>query len=437
MRSVQLRVFEHQQLKVGHSYPTCRSGEEATLEAHHVEALGRYHAATNTQVFELRHQGIKLRHFVGCLRVGPVSLEILPKLGQEEAGAGRDWHGLLVHMLQVVTGARLVQEQAAPLATRSGSLEELFLARFLEVTGRLLREGLVRSYREVEENSATFRGRLLVGPHVRANVARQERVFIAHAIHDADNLPNRALHRALERVARGVSARLASRAEAALMDFPEVTPGPIRPADWSILHRLDRRTERYREALTLARLILQEERPDLRWGDAESFALLFDMNALFERYLERALRGLSGVRVHAQRGRDFWVPTEGAGSRLKPDLIVERAGERPLILDAKWKIPSKGRPEDGDLRQLFAYLHAFDGEESALVYPRAHGEQVERGGRFLAGGRSGRMIFLDLFPDKGAARAGGGLDRPCLRRVREQLGESVGGVVAAVAAEGG
>lgn len=428
MRSVQLRVFEHQQLRVGQSYPTCRSGEVATLEAHHVEALGRYHAATNTPVFELRHQGIKLRHFVGCLRVGPVALEILPKLGREDVGAAKDWYGLLVHMLQVVTGARLVQEQAALLATRSGSLQEVFFARFLEVTGRLLREGLVRSYREVEENSGTFRGRLLVGPHVRANAARQDRVFIAHAVHDADNLPNRILHRALGRVARGASSRLAPRAEAALTDFPEVTPGPIRPADWSILGRLDRRTERYREALVLARLILQEERPDLRWGDAETFALLFDMNALFEGYLERALRGLPGVRVHAQRGRDFWVPTEGARSRLKPDLIVERAGERPLILDAKWKIPPKGRPDDGDLRQLFAYLHAFDGEESALVYPHASEGQRERAGGFLEGERRGRMLFLDLFPDKGAAREGGGLDRPCLRRVREQLGEIVGGV---------
>ena len=103
----------------------------------------------------------------------------------------------------------------------------------------------------------------VVGPHLRANHIRKERMFVAYEVHDADNLPNRILHRALGRLLRTTAAPdLLHLAESALTQFPDVSTAPIRDAEWSTL-RFDRRTERYREAVTLARMILRDERPDL------------------------------------------------------------------------------------------------------------------------------------------------------------------------------
>ena len=48
---------------------------------------------------------------------------------------------------------------------------------------------------------------------------------------------------------------------------------------------LGRSTARYRDALVLARLILEQKAPELRTGTHHVFALLFDMNALWERYV--------------------------------------------------------------------------------------------------------------------------------------------------------
>ena len=395
MGSARFVVYEHQRLVVGEAYET-RRGAVVFTEAH-FEALARYQERTGTAALRLGHRSIRLAHHVGYLRVGSVTLEIYPKLGAHRPD--EDWRSLLFHMLRVVAGVRLTAHDHAPLSSRAGDLYELLVGRFLDEVHVLLREGLARSYREVEENSSTFRGRLLVGAHARANAAHQERVFVAYEVQDADHLPNRILWRALERVRRTTSSSdLLHRADAAAVDFPEVTDTPIRPSDWGRLH-FDRRTERYREAIGLARMILLDERPDLRWGDQEVVALLFDMNALFEAYLEAAMRGLPGVRVKSQKEQRFWQPPGERARMLKPDLIVQFAGqERPLVVDAKWKVPDRGRPADDDLRQVFAYLHGFEAERGVLVYPRANDVQRNHEAPFLGGVLRGRVGFLDLFP---------------------------------------
>lgn len=395
MGSSRFVVYEHQRLVVGERYET-RRGHVVFTEGH-FEALARYQERTGTAALRLGHKSVRLAQHVGYLRVGPVTLEIYPKLGAHRPN--EDWRGLLLHMLRVVAGVRLTPHEHAPLQSRAGDLYALLIGRFLDQVHALLREGLARSYREVEENSQTFRGRLLVGAHARANAAHQERVFVAYEVQDADHLANRILWRALERVRRTTSSSdLLHRAESAAVDFPEVTDTAIRPADWGRL-RFDRRTERYREAIGLARMILLDERPDLRWGDREVVALLFDMNALFEAYLEAAMRGLPGVRVKSQKTQRFWQPP-GEGARvLKPDLLVQVPGqERPLVVDAKWKIPDRGRPADDDLRQVFAYLHGFEADRGVLVYPRANDSQQSHEAPFLGGRLRGRVGFLDLFP---------------------------------------
>ena len=395
MRSVRFVVHEHQRLVVGVGYDDGRGGL-ATFEDHHFDALAKYRERTESQAFTLGHRSIRLCQHVGYLRVGSVSLEIYPKLSQDRPE--QEWRGLLFHMLRVVSGVRLAPQDQAPLMHRAGDLFEMLLARFVELTRALVREGLARTYREVQENGTVFRGRLVVGAHLRENFVRKERLYVAYEVHDADNLPNRILHRALDRVLKTTgSPDLARQAEAALADFPDVSLAPIRDSEWSTL-RFDRRTERYREALVLARMILRDERPDFRWGDQRVIALLFDMNALFESYLYEALRGLSGVSVRSQSPHRFWRPATGAAAWLKPDLLVSVHGSSaPIVLDAKWKIPKKGRPADDDLRQLFAYLHAFGSAEGALVYPRANGTQTDTSGDFLAGPHSGRVVHLDLF----------------------------------------
>lgn len=395
MRREVLVVHEHQRLVVGGS-TRLRRADDAEIERWHWEALAAYTERSGTTAFRIGHDTITVGHHVGYLQVGTLRMEVLPKLKRARDG---NWRALLVHMLREVLGLRLVVHQASPLRSRPGSLLSALVDRYLDLVEGLLREGLVRAYREVEGNESCLRGRLVVDRHVRENAAHKERLYVAYPVFDADVLLNRILHQALAkvRVATADDGQR-DRTEALLAAFPEVGTQPVVRADFDRI-QLDRRTLRYAEALELARLLLLSERPDLRWGGAPVLSLLFDMNLLFEAYVLRQLRRVPGIKVRAQARKVFWRGASGGTKLLKPDLLVTIDGvPEPLVLDTKWKMPDRGLPSDDDLRQLFAYLRTFGASRGLLLYPRATAEQGAMDGAYTDGALVGGFDFIDLLP---------------------------------------
>jgi len=402
-----LVVHEHQRLVVPHRGRGLRSGDQP-IDQQQWEALAAYADRAGQAAFRIGHRKVTVGHHVGFLQVGTLRLEVLPKL---QKSMDADWRALLPHMLREVLGVRITAQENSPLLSRPGAIYRVLLTRFLSEVDRLVREGLARAYREVESNERCMRGRLLVGRHLRLNAAHRERLYVAYPVFDADTVLNRIVHQGLLRVLETAPDEvLRSRAEALLGSFPEVSDARVRRADFERV-RLSRSTTRYREALELARLILLSERPDLRWGGAPVVSLLFDMNALFEAYVLRQLRRVPGVRVRAQARREFWRAKGRRAKVLKPDLVVYLPGDSsPLVIDTKWKVPKHDRPDNDDLRQLFAYLRTFEAQRGLLLYPRATPGQRSTLGVFKPDGRVGGMAFLDILfegrPDAGKVRAG-------------------------------
>ena len=87
---------------------------------------------------------------------------------------------------------------------------------------------------------------------------------------------------------------------------------------------------------------------------------------------------MPGASVAAQRSKVFWRSGKGGGKMLRPDILLEREGERPVILDTKWKLLTAPIPSDQDLKQIFAYDALWAAREGYLVYPR-----LESGGPSL------------------------------------------------------
>ena len=373
MRS-SVELFEHETVRVGDVLRVRRGAPRRFTEAEH-GALARFNDAQGSRFFRLGHKSITTTQYVGYLEVGDLSIEILPKADSAPVNAesAEVWRHGLLEMLRAATDLRL--ESPGPASQLAGrpTLLELFVRRFLDEVERLVHEGLAKGYRDEEANGPTFRGKLLFPQHLRENLVRADRFYVRYSTFDRDILVNRILREALDALlGLALSGGLAARTAACAASFPEVRGLRITS---EILERvvLGRSTARYRDALLLARMILEQRAPELRTGHVPVFALLFDMNLLWERYVASQFRRAAGRRfdVSTQETRSLWREAGSPSRIVRADIVVRPAGEERVLLvaDTKWRVVPDGVPSDDELKQMFVYNELLGAPRAVLLYP--------------------------------------------------------------------
>lgn len=365
-----VRVFEHGTLALG----------DQGFNAQQFAALVRYNDRHGCAFFKVGHNRLHFGSFVGVIQVGDLAVEILPKLDNDESPDKGKWQRALLQMLRQ---SGLLAVEAAPEANlhlRKSPLLDVYLDAFLTEVERLTHGGLVKRYRLTEGNLHKLKGRIQFPQHLRRNLLHRERIYTAHETYDDDNPFNRILKCALAIVQRlAVRRSLAGRTAVSLLRFEQVADVRI-TADTFDRLAFGRNTERYRRALQLARLIIFNYSPDLRGGQEYVFAILFDMNRLFERFifvhLRRAERLYANrrLRIAGQVSEHFW-----RSKTIRPDIVAAFDDASPatrVVLDTKWKVPKDGQPADDDLKQMYAYNVHLGGRRSVLIYPSAGPHQV-------------------------------------------------------------
>ncbi len=364
-----LTVYEHERLRLG----------DTGLTADELAALQRFHATFRPPAqppFTLVHRGVHFGSTVGVIRVGQRTIEVLPKADRSDRTDAQHWRGVLVGMLRAVGDLPVAAPTEAALDLRHDDLLQLYFELFVRECETLLRRGLVRQYRRVQDDQLALRGRLVMATHLRKNHLHRERFLTEHTVYDRQHLAHQLLAETLELIGRSHrSPALAGRLARLRLDFPQqATLGRVTPEHFARLGlphgTLPRKLAPYRRALDIARLLLLNLHPGLRAGRHELLALLFDMNTLWERFVGVALRRhLLGFSVDLQQVSRFWAG--GPHTRtLRPDIVLTRvdSGQR-TVLDTKWKALADPHPSIGDLRQLYAYAHYFDAAHAGLIYP--------------------------------------------------------------------
>ncbi|CAH0999707.1 hypothetical protein LEM8419_01007 [Neolewinella maritima] len=382
-----LTVYEHERLG---------QAPEGRLTAGQLTALQRFHASSPQRYFDLCYRGIQLLSYVGVLRVGDLQLEILPKLDRHHAEPF--WRDRLLDMLRVVHRLPLAAPTSTQLQTRPHNILDLYLERYAHEVSKLLRRGLARRYRTTEQNATALRGRLLFAEQLRHNLVHRERFYTATATYDQEFVHHQILLQGLKLAVQLTDNPLVSNTlRASIARFPELPALRITPAVFDRLPAT-RATRSYGPALSIARLLLLNYHPDLVGGREHLMALLFDMNALWERFLTVALqRYLPDYEVAAQPRKAYWQSDRHTAT-LQPDIVLRRH-KQIIVLDAKWKELSGGQPGAQDLRQLYAYALQFGAEKAALLLPgarpRVRGEFGEGHADSMIG-REGSVLYVPL-----------------------------------------
>ena len=365
MRAEPVKVYEHEALKV----------DEKNFTSKHLELLSTFLGNKGVEDFpyySLIHKGVKFKHFVGVISVGNLQIEVLPKAdrhaGEDEKGL---WESHLLEMLRAVYRLKVNLPSAADQHVRRSRVLDVVLHQFMDEVERIMHVGLVKAYRRVEDNRTSLKGRLVLSKHIVKNIVHQERFYVEYTTYDRNHIFNRLLYKAL-RVIQDIAASndVILRAKRLAFEFPELED--IVPTE-ALFNRLcfDRKTEDYRNAMALAKLILLNYMPNMTYQRGNSVvALMFDMNKLWEEYVYIILkRQLADYTVSAQRYKDFWQSNTKGRKTVRPDIVIQKDGKCVAVLDTKWKIPYDGKPGDADLKQMFVYHKYWNTNRTALLYP--------------------------------------------------------------------
>ncbi len=421
-------LFEHERLRVGQKLDSGEFTEETFLK------IAKWRQRTGHVGLEVGYDSIKATQWVGVIQAGKTTIEILPKADVDRyAETDRntlvdEWRFVLLEMLGSLKGFDLHNTSRAQVHLQSHTILDLFFCAFVEETEALMREGLVKTYRHVAKNRTAWRGRLLVGENLRRNLVHREKIFTEAIEFDVHNSWNRILVAGLQVVTnRAENALLGAKARGLLIPFQDWNVGAVGKDDFDRL-RYDRRTERYRDAMELAKMILLRQNPDLCAGSEDVFALLFDMSKLWEAWVAEQIRKSihgTGWHLKTQSVATFWMGGESelvaAPKKVRPDLVLvppgngqklpKRLGLPELseltVLDTKWKAKASWIPDDADLKQMFVYNHLWGANDAWLLYPKLRGADLPAStgfGHFLAPGiesdkkPSSRcaVAFLDL-----------------------------------------
>ncbi|QRQ99508.1 McrC family protein [Dyadobacter sandarakinus] len=401
-RDTIIQVFEHDKLRV-------IANESSTFTQQHLTALTRYYEKQPQPYFKLIHQGVQFSQYVGIIRVGSLTIEILPKVGN--VGDANLWQQVLVGML---IESRLLDVRSptqASLRVKSHSILELYIALFLDEVELLQHQGLLKAYRRVQENRGACKGRLLVHRQITQNYAHQERFCVDYPTYDNDNLLNQLLYKTLRLIpSLTYQTLLVGRTHTLLLNFP-------RQADISTSsHRFDelvynRKTSVYRSAIQLCELLLLNYHPDLMAGWKPVLALLFDMNRVWEQYVWQRIRKsdlFNAYTINCQNTKPFW-----GNHSIKPDIYLEKKEVRDeewpnIIVDTKWKVNTQLVPSSDDLKQMFTYNHHYRASRSLLIYPAADQNQDTISRPFKLAGAGGihhcQLCTLPVLGERGLNR---------------------------------
>ena len=376
-----IRVSEYEKLYYDEAKPFRQKHWEALC---HYQEMQKKQEETGSDYFRILNKGIQFTHYVGVLQAGNLTIEIVPKtdnqarLAENEATgvmeheSKQQWHGALLQMLQECRLLKINNADFANLNLRQQSILTMYLELFVTAAESLVHQGLVKNYGQHQGNQPALKGRLLFQKQVAVNSTHAERFYVRHTAYHYLHVYNSIVCQTLQLIIHISSdPNVTDRAGRLLAQFPRTDIITVTPDTFSRI-TYDRKTERYRDAIELARLLLLNYRPGITGGREKVIAILFDMNKLWEEWVYRRLKKEEArfdITVQRQQSADFYKAGHSHGhTTIRPDIVIRHRNEI-IIVDTKWKLLKNRTPDEADLKQMFVYNLYWACNKSVLLYP--------------------------------------------------------------------
>lgn len=336
------------------------------------------------------------QNYVGVIQTKDgTTIEILPKITDVDEKKSKE---ILVKMLKTLKKSPFKNFNMAHLKSAKMPLLEIFITMFLDELSKLIKKGIKSDYIVKEENLAYLKGKLQIKEQIAQNYIHKERFFVAYDEYVSDRVENRLIKTTLNYLYK--QSKLISnkkRIREYLFVFDEVGVSHTIKSDFSRI-KLGRHMRDYEQILVWVQTFLLSSSYSPHRGNDLAFALLFDMNTLFESYVGDYLKK-QGYEVSLQDRQHHLAYSDKKGVySLRPDIVIN---EGKVIADTKWKILSKDKKRQGvsgsDLYQMYAYGTKYKNcKKLYLIYPKDNEIQVQHYDYLQDGNLPLKIIFFNL-----------------------------------------
>lgn len=310
---------------------------------------------------------LKATQYVGVvsLRDGPV-IQIRPK------AAGTNLLYLLQYAQDTTPSTFDTETPFKQGQTFLDALGALFEAELRQV----LNKGLHTDYQRVSGTEKHLRGQLNVQRQLQRHPPTPTKFECTYDELTHDITANRAILYATSMLLGIVSDQSIKQSlrqhQQILRRRVELSPVSVAELDAIQLTRL---SDHYEDILRLSRLVIANAFvSELEAGGSVSFALLVNMNTVFENAVERAVKQAATIRdswrVESQEQTKSLLTRGKHDVKLKPDVTIYDRTDSPLLVgDAKWKTDT---PSNSDYYQMTAYMLGRN-SPGVLFYPDCDG----------------------------------------------------------------
>ena len=321
---------------------------------------------------------VSIKNYVGLIQMkNGFQLQVLPKIdfGEEDEG-NIQTKRIFLKMLRSMKDFPCKVFNDANLKADRMNLYELFINMYLQEVRQLVKRGIKSDYIQQEDNLNFYKGKLLVGKHIRTNMAHKERFYVSFDEFLPNRPENRLVKATLEKLQKlTTSAENSKEIRQLLTAFEMVDSSKNYEKDFSKVV-INRNTKDYEMLMQWSKVFLMNKSFTTFTGNTTSRSLLFPMETVYESYVAQQMKKVfapDGWDVSSQdRGHYLFVEPRRQFA-LRPDIVIEKDG-RIVILDTKWKSLINNERKNygisqGDMYQMYAYSKKYNTPEIWLLYP--------------------------------------------------------------------
>ncbi len=345
------------------------------------------------RVIELRWEEIRALNYVGVIKAGDITIEILPKFLKK--GEGDELKDIelkeriaknLLKMLEYTQELRIREIDFAGLKKDKHDFFEIFIHIFAKNLLTHLKVKQNYEYIRKREELRFIRGRIDFARYT--NPARMHIIPCIHYERSMDNLINRTLKYTcylISRITKSSENRLMLRRILEILDGVTLTPVTLQEIDRITFNRLN---ADFKPFIDICRIILERSTLTLQASKIETFSLMIPMEKLFEEFvaeviskkrLHKKIFGENAKLLIQSRNRYYLAEklyrngTKKKLFELVPDITIKVGDEFKLVIDTKYKRLDPESAKLGvssqDAYQIYAYCKVLGAKKALLLYP--------------------------------------------------------------------